>query len=167
MSDHPAPEHSDPLTAPLAGCVRCAGVACSLRRHNRREALWRECWHDHDREDAHALGNHRWCLPGDATRLPDGDPHGEDADYSDGPDACRWAARWREAVLALAPTLTEGRPLGVVALDPVRGVVPMSTHESYRTAGPARTRAGKRPDDETMGAAKARALVLCRRGHLH
>lgn len=158
----PQPDYSDPLTDPLTACVRCAGAACPLRRHDRRDEMWRQCWHEYDRDDAHALGRHHWCLPGDAVPLPDADPHGEQ-DYDDKPDACRWAARWRGAVLALAPNLPEDRPLGVVALGPV----PLSSHASYRTAGPARTRAGRRPGDATMGAAKARCVVVCKLGHLH
>lgn len=161
-----AQEYSDPFTAPLEGCVRCEAVACPLRRHNRRDEQWAQCWHDHDREDAHALGHHRWCLPGDSVPLPDSDPFGENEEY-DRPDACRWAARWRAAALAHAASLPEDRPLGVVLLDPARGAVPLSSHESYRTACPARTRAGRRPGDAMMSAAKARALVVCRLGHLH
>lgn len=163
----PVPEYSDPLTEPQAGCVRCPAVACPLRRHNRSEPMWRECWHDQDREDGHALGRHHWCLPGDALPLPDEDPYGEQEDYGDSPDACRWAARWRAGALALAPTLPEDRPLGVVALDPALGAVPMSSHASYRTAGPARTRAGRRPGDDGMGEAKGRAVVVCRLSHIH
>lgn len=163
----PLPDFSDPLTDPLPGCVRCPAVACPARRHERSDDQWRQCWHDHDRDDAHAMGRHHWCLPGDALPLTDDDPHGLAQDHHDGPDACRWAARWRAAALALAPTLPHERPLGVVALDPERGPTPLSSHASYRTAGPARTRAGRRPGDDTMGAAKARCVVVCRLGHLH
>jgi hypothetical protein len=163
----PEPDHCDPHTAPLAGCVRCESVACPVRRHNRSPAgLWAECWHPVDRENAHALGEHRWCLPGDAEPLDDADPYGENADYGDDPDRCRWAARWRAAVLALVSTLPEGRPLGVVLLDPVTGPRGLSSHESYRTAGPARTRAGRRPG-ELIGYAKGRAVVICTLGHVH
>jgi hypothetical protein len=135
-----------------------------VRRHDHRDPLWRECWHDHDRADAHTLGRHHWCLPGDALPLPLDDPHGEHGDTGTGPDACRWAALWRAPVLALAGTLPPALPLGVVALDPARGPVPVSAHESYRTAGP--TRVGRRPGDETMAEAKSRAVVVCSLGHI-
>lgn len=160
------PAHSDPLTDPLPGCVRCESVACPVRRHNRHDDTWAQCWHDFDRANEHALGDHRWCLPGDATGLPDADPYGDQLAYGDTADACRWAARWRAAALALVGTLPTGRPLGVVLLDPVTGPRPVSSHESYRTAGPARTRAGRRPGD-MMADAKRRAVVVCPLGHVH
>ncbi|WP_460932436.1 hypothetical protein [Phycicoccus ginsengisoli] len=138
-----------------------------MRRHDRSDDQWRQCWHDLDREDAHALYRHHWCLPGDALPLPDDDPHGLYFDHDDAPDACRWVARWRTRLLTLAPTLPDDRPLGVVLLDPVGGLVRLSSHTSYRDAGPARTRAGRRPADDGMAEAKARAIVLCLLGHLH
>jgi hypothetical protein len=128
--------------------------------------MWSQCWHDHDRADAHALGRHHWCLPGDALPLPDDDPHGLLVDYGDDHDACRWAARWRATALALAETLPDDRPLGVVALEP-GGPRPLSSHASYRTAGPARTRAGRRPGDDGYAESKARAVIVCALGHLH
>lgn len=69
-------------------------MSCPVRRHNRRDDLWRQCWHDLDRGFAHARSDHRWCLPGDALPLPDADPYGLDTDQGDDPDRCRWAARW-------------------------------------------------------------------------
>lgn len=122
---------------------------------------------DHDRDDAHAMGRHHWCLPGDAVPLPDDDPHGLAEVHHDVPDACQWAARWRAPARALSATLPEDRPLGVVALDTVRGATALSSHASYRTAGPARTRVGRIVTDQGMGEAKGRCVVVCRLGHLH
>lgn len=148
-----------------ADCPRCAALLCPLRRHPR---LSDGCWHTFDRDNAHALGDHRDCLPGDALALGDDDPHGEEYDIgSDGSDACRWAARWRVGSAALAGAATADRPLVVVALDPITGPHPVALHASYRTAGPHRTRIGRRPTDALMGEAKARALVVCAFGHLH
>ncbi|SDO87245.1 hypothetical protein SAMN04489867_0812 [Pedococcus dokdonensis] len=88
-------------------------------------------------------------------------------DHDDHPDACRWAARWRAPVLALAATIPDDRPLGVVLLGPAHGLVRLSSHAQYRTAGPARSRAGRMPGDDSMSEAKARAAVVCRLGHIH
>jgi hypothetical protein len=148
------------------GCLRCERTRCPVRRHDPGDPYWSQCWHDHDRADGHALGDHRDCLPGDAMPLPDVDPHGEHHDHEDGPDACRWAARWRDQAAALAapPAI---RPLAVVALTEATGARMVGSHASYRTAGPHRTAVGKRPGDLGTGWAKARAVVVCEHGHLH
>jgi hypothetical protein len=166
-SDDADPECSDPFSDPQDGCQRCLRVACPIRRHDRRDPMWGECWHAQDRAIGHAIGDHRDCLAGDAVPLPDSDPHGLNEPREDSADACQWAARWRAAALELAATLPEGRGLGVVLLDPARGAVPQSSHASYRTAGPARTRAGRRPGDSGYAASKSRAVVVCTVGHLH
>lgn len=161
------PDSSDPLRAPLAGCMRCCAVACPIRRHDRYYDLWRQCWHDHDRDDAHALGRHHWCLPGDARPLPDDDPHALCADHHDTANACHWAGRWRAAALALAATLPGARPLGVVLLDPVRGPGPGPRIPGTRGPGPGPDPRRPRSSDETMAGAKARAVVVCRLAHIH
>ncbi|WP_158441272.1 hypothetical protein [Kribbella steppae] len=136
-----------------------------MRRHPRRAD---GCWHGFDRDNAHALGDHRDCLPGDALALAEDDPHGEEYDTdSDGPDACRWAARWRTAAAALGDSTTADQPLAVVALDPATGPHLVALHANYGTAGPHRTRIGRRSGDALMSEAKARALVVCTWGHLH
>lgn len=148
-----------------ADCPRCAALLCPLRRHPGRSD---GCWHTFDRDNAHALGDHRDCLPGVALALGNDDPHGEEYDTgADSPDACRWAARWRADAVVLAAGTTPDQPLAVVALDSATGPRIMAMHTSYRTAGPHRTRTGRRPGDEIMAEAKSRAVVVCSLGHLH
>jgi hypothetical protein len=160
LADHDAPEDAG---RPRPGCPRCAARACVLRRHPDAG----DCWHDHDRHLEHDLGDHRGCLPGDAAPLPEDDAHGEHGDYGDDADRCRWAARWRAAALALACRATAARPLLVVLLDAGTGARPLGAFARYQQAGPARTRAGRRPGDYGLGAAKQRACVVCAVGHLH
>lgn len=141
----------DPLAAsgePLAlfgtdglVCARCEAFRCSWR--NPRASRY-PCAHAGEIAVCHEIRDHRWCLPD---------------------TGCGWADRWRALLRAYAVEQADlARPLLVVTVRTGR-ILPVSRHESYRTAGPARTRAGRGAGE---GSPKGYALVLCPDGiHLH
>ena len=107
-------------------CPRCEAFSCHWR--NPRASRY-PCDH-HEQIAAHCVlvSDHRWCA----------------AD-----DGCDWADRWREPLLTYADEHAAddlARPLLVVTIRTGR-ILPASRHSSYRTAGPARTRAGRLPND--------------------
>jgi hypothetical protein len=81
---------------------------------------------------------------------------------------CEVAAQERAQVISTGVAATsETQPLAVVMLaTDQQDARAIGTYSTYRVAGPARTRAGRRPG-EPVGYAKAWAAVVCVSGHWH